>query len=65
MMIWSAMPFFGPILGPFIGGFINQNADWRWTYYTMIIWAGTMTGLLLWFVPETYDPVLLQYRAKK
>ena len=65
MMIWSAMPFFGPILGPFLGGFINENADWRWTYYTMIIWAGTMSVLLLLFVPETYEPVLLQGRAKR
>ena len=64
-MIWSAMPFFGPIVGPIIGGFINQNANWRWTYYTMIIWSGSMAVLLLLFVPETYEPVLLRMRATR
>lgn len=26
------------MLGPVLSGFINQNADWRWTFYTLLIW---------------------------
>jgi MFS family permease len=47
MMIFSAAPFLGPVLGPLIAGFINQNTNWHWTFY----------------VPETFDPQLLRLRA--
>jgi MFS family permease len=63
MMIFSAAPFIGPVLGPLVSGFINQNTYWRWTYYVVLIWAFVMLVLLLVFVPETYDPELLRRRA--
>ena len=65
MMFFSASPFIGPVLGPLISGFINQNTDWRWTYFTIIIWAACMLVLLLIFVPETLNPELLRRRAVK
>jgi MFS family permease len=63
MMIFSAAPFIGPVLGPLISGFINQNTYWRWTYYVIIIWAFVMLVLIVTLVPETYDPELLRRRA--
>ncbi|KAK8093593.1 major facilitator superfamily domain-containing protein [Apiospora hydei] len=33
MVIIALAPFIGPSLGPLLGGFINYNANWRWTYY--------------------------------
>lgn len=65
MMIWSAAPFIGPVLGPLVGGFINQNTNWRWTFYVVLIWAFIMTVLVVVFVPETYDPALLRRKAEK
>ncbi|KAI5807347.1 major facilitator superfamily domain-containing protein [Peziza echinospora] len=65
MMIFTAAPFVGPELGPLIGGFINQNLDWRWTFYVLIIWAAVMLVLILAFSPETYHPVLLKQKAQK
>lgn len=28
MMIYTATPFAGPVLGPMLGGFINYNTSW-------------------------------------
>lgn len=39
MAVYTISPFLGPVLGPLISGFINQNTNWRWTYYTQIIWT--------------------------
>lgn len=64
--------------------FINQNADWRWTYRVQIIWVFCELVALLvvsnmqypyssqfeltfvpQFVPETYAPVILKWKAHK
>ncbi|KAK0782553.1 hypothetical protein LTR75_014386, partial [Friedmanniomyces endolithicus] len=63
MMIYTASPFVGPQLGPVIGGFINQFANWRWSFWVLIIWAAVQWTLIFFFVPETYAPVLLRRRA--
>lgn len=65
MMIYSASPFLGPVLGPLIGGFINEFTDWRWSFWVLLIWTGVELVLLIIFVPETYQPVLLKWRAAK
>ena len=65
MMLYTAAPFVGPELGPLVGGFINQNASWRWTYYSLLIWSGISFAAILFFVPETYSPVLLKIKAAK
>lgn len=63
MVVFTASPFIGPQIGPVVGGFINQYADWRWTFYIMIIWAGVELVMIFVFVPETYHPVLLKRKA--
>ncbi|KAL2069451.1 hypothetical protein VTL71DRAFT_14130 [Oculimacula yallundae] len=65
MLIYTASPFVGPSLGPLIGGFINQYADWRWTFYVLLIWSGVNMGMIMLFVPETYHPILLRNKARK
>lgn len=66
MAVFSTAPFLGPSIGPLIGGFINSNPkNWRWTHYTLIIWAFCLFTALLLFVPETYHPVLLQKKAQR
>jgi MFS family permease len=64
MMVYTASPFVGPELGPAIGGFINQFADWRWSYYVLMIWVGVQLALIVLLVPETYHPVLLRNKAR-
>ena len=58
MMIYTASPFIGPALGPIMGGFINHFLDWRWSFYILLIWSGLMLTAIVFFVPETYPPVV-------
>ncbi|KAJ5279336.1 MFS general substrate transporter [Penicillium angulare] len=64
MALVSAAPFTGPCFGPLIGGFINYHANWRWTYYVILIWAGVLLVPILFLVPETYHPIQLKAKAK-
>ncbi|CAH0055267.1 unnamed protein product [Clonostachys solani] len=54
MALFSASQFMGPGLGPLLGGFINFHSDWRWTYYTVIIWSSAAALITFISVPETY-----------
>ncbi|OWO99132.1 hypothetical protein B2J93_1930 [Marssonina coronariae] len=65
MLIYTASPFVGPSLGPLLGGFINQYTQWRWTFYVLLIWSGANLGMIMFFVPETYHPILLRNKARK
>ncbi|KAK6223638.1 major facilitator superfamily transporter [Colletotrichum tabaci] len=65
MLMYSLAPFIGPCIGPLIGGFVNYNANWRWTYYVMIIWAFALLVAIGVFVPETYHPIVLRSKARK
>ncbi|KAL7938497.1 major facilitator superfamily domain-containing protein [Trichoderma chlorosporum] len=65
MAAFSIAPFIGPTVGPLVGGFINYFADWRWTYYVLLIWAGVMWVAIVLLVPETYHPILLRNKARK
>ena len=59
MALFTVAPFIGPSVGPLLGGFINYNTNWRWTWYTVIIWAvGVYLGLIF-LVPETYRKKML------
>ncbi|KAI8931649.1 hypothetical protein NX059_011299 [Plenodomus lindquistii] len=63
MMVYTAAPFVGPEIGPLIGGFIVEHTTWRWCFYVLIIWSGVQLALIVFFVPETYHPVLLRNKA--
>ncbi|EJD54229.1 MFS general substrate transporter [Auricularia subglabra TFB-10046 SS5] len=63
MAVYTTSPFLGPVLGPALSGFINQNINWRWTYHVMLMWGGVEFLLLVFFVPESYEPVLRKQKA--
>ncbi|GAA5925312.1 hypothetical protein JCM3775_006420 [Rhodotorula graminis] len=65
MSFYTSGPFLGPVVGPIISGFINQNLDWRWTWWILIIWAALELVLLIVVVPETYLPAVLKKKAAK
>jgi multidrug resistance protein len=65
MMIYSAAPFCGPLLGPVVGNFIASYKSWRWCFYVLMMWSGVNWMLLFFFVPETYAPVLLRRKARQ
>lgn len=65
--LFSMTVFSGPLIAPFIGGFIIMNPDmgWRWTEYIT-----GMMGVLgfvfnLFFLQETYPPIILVEKASE
>ncbi|KAK7054503.1 hypothetical protein VNI00_003701 [Paramarasmius palmivorus] len=65
MAFYTLSPFIGPVVGPLISGFINQNANWRWTFRVCLVWTLVQTAALFLLVPETYVPVLRKWKAAK
>ena len=65
MSIFAAAPFMGPVLGPIVGGFVGETIGWRWIEGIMAIFTGILWIAGIFFIPETYPPVLLRARAKK
>jgi len=65
MALYTLCIFIGPVVGPLISGFINQNVDWRWTYRVLLIWQFFLVISLIFFVPETYEPVILKRKAQR
>lgn len=63
--LYTMAPFIGPTLGPLVSGYINQNTTWRWTYRLLLIWIFIEVLAIFLFIPETYDPALRRYKAKR
>lgn len=63
--IFATAGLMGPITGPIIGGWISQSSDvsWQWVEWVSIIASGALLISLLLFQPETYEPILLQWKA--
>ena len=73
--IWTPMqlpfglPFFtltaysGPILGPVIGAY-TPEIGFAWADWISLILVGAVLVFIVLFQPETYSPVLLEWRAK-
>jgi DHA1 family multidrug resistance protein-like MFS transporter len=56
----------GPLLAPFAGGFITISyLGWRWTEYISSFMGFTAFILTLFFLPETYAPVILVSKASE
>lgn len=62
--IFSLAPMNGPVLGPIIGGLVYGHLGWRWTSWLVFIIAGVL-GVLAFFIPETYAPVLMRKKAAR
>lgn len=62
--IFSSSVFLGPLLAPFIGGFINTSyLGWRWTAYIPAIMGYAGVVMNLFFLQESYPPVVLIHKA--
>ncbi|KAM0257509.1 hypothetical protein ACHAQJ_004323 [Trichoderma viride] len=60
MSIYSLMPLLGPALGPIAGGWVTDRTTWRWVFYSTTIACGVIQTAGLFFLQETYAPILLQ-----
>lgn len=61
--LFANAAFWGPVLGPIFGGFIAENVSWRWCEWVTLIWSGAILIALFFFLPETYAPILLSWKA--
>lgn len=57
--IYSLAPLLGPAIGPIAGGWIAARTSWRWVFYSTTIACGVIQCIGLYFLRETYPPVLL------
>ena len=66
IVVFSATVFLGPMLAPFIGGFIQMSgAGWRWNLYIPGLMGGLSFVLNLFFLTETYPPIVLVSKAQE
>jgi DHA1 family multidrug resistance protein-like MFS transporter len=54
------------VIAPIAGGWIvdNTRLGWRWTEWVTLIISGAAFVIALLFLPETYLPLLLDWKAK-
>jgi MFS family permease len=64
--LYSITSFGGPMLGAVMGAYIGPSnaVSWRWTEWSVLIASGIVLVLVLCFMPETYGPLLLQWKAE-
>jgi MFS transporter, DHA1 family, multidrug resistance protein len=43
----------------------QSGLSWRWPIWVAMIYSGVCLLLLCFLIPETYGPVLLQWKARK
>lgn len=64
--MFSSTVFLGPLLAPFIGGFINMSyLGWRWTAYIPAFMGFAAFLLNVFFLKESYPPVVLVGKASE
>ncbi|KAK6465393.1 putative transporter C530 [Scheffersomyces coipomensis] len=62
---YSLVPLLGPVIAPVIAGFIVENLQWRWVFYVLCIFNGSVAIITTIFFKETYSPTLLKRKANK
>ncbi|KGO76551.1 Major facilitator superfamily domain, general substrate transporter [Penicillium italicum] len=65
--IFSIITFTGALVGPIPGSFAisSQSVSWRWVDWITIILSGLILIPVVLFLPETYSPILLYWKAKE
>ncbi|KAJ3456582.1 hypothetical protein MRS44_016605 [Fusarium solani] len=63
--LYAITCFGGPMIGAVMGAYIGPSTavSWRWTEWSILISSGLVLLLVLLFMPETYGPLLLQWKA--
>ncbi|KAI9060888.1 MFS polyamine transporter [Trametes sanguinea] len=61
--LYSLAPLLGPVIGPACGAWIAQKSDWRWVFWSTSIFCFFVQGIGLFYLKETYAPVLLERKA--
>lgn len=65
-VVWpffALSPLLGPTIAPIVNGWITQNLGWRWDDWLTLILSGTIFLVAVCFLPETYSPLILSFKA--
>ncbi|KAJ1547470.1 hypothetical protein HK405_005758, partial [Cladochytrium tenue] len=64
MAMFTLVVVLGPCVGPIAAGFMAQTISWRWIFYVVSIFDAIIQVAGAVWLRETYEPVLLERRAK-
>ncbi|OTB06726.1 hypothetical protein M426DRAFT_54798 [Hypoxylon sp. CI-4A] len=59
MSVYSLAPLLGPAVGPIAGAFVTETTTWRWAFWAVCVADAAIQTAGLFFLQETYAPVLL------
>ncbi|RKK63884.1 putative efflux pump kojT, partial [Fusarium oxysporum] len=64
--IYAITSFGGPMLGAVLAAYVgpSEAVTWRWAEWIILIASGVVLVIFIFCMPETYGPMLLQWRAK-
>ncbi|KAJ5726103.1 uncharacterized protein N7483_007460 [Penicillium malachiteum] len=65
MSMYSVGFLLGPAVGPIAGSLLAAAAGWRWVFWLLLILNGTTGVICALTYRETYEPVLLECKAKR
>ncbi|TFK47476.1 MFS general substrate transporter [Heliocybe sulcata] len=63
--LYSLAPLLGPVIGPVAGAWIAQKSTWRWVFWSTTIVDAIIQVLGLFYLQETYAPILLERKASR
>jgi len=64
--VFAGAVFAGPVAGPVMGSFITHSyLGWRWTAWITLIMGAFFTIVAYITTPETYEPLLLRWKAER
>ncbi|KAJ1553865.1 hypothetical protein HK405_006688, partial [Cladochytrium tenue] len=65
LAMYTIAPMIGPATGTLMAGFLVSALPWRWLFYVTSAFDGLVQLAGLFFLAETYAPVLLQRRRRR
>lgn len=65
MSIYSLGPTVGPCVSALIAGFIAENLGWRWCFWVLVIFNGSVAVAGSVLLQETFGPQILKNKAHK
>ncbi|KAF8836360.1 MFS polyamine transporter [Paxillus ammoniavirescens] len=63
--LYSLAPLLGPVIGPIVGAWIAGYSTWRWVFRSTSFVDAVIQLSGLFFLQETYAPLLLERKANQ